>query len=207
MVREAFPNGANRGLTVLDFGCGGGNAIDFLSAALPGCRYHGVDIKSSPEVQQRVRSDGNFRTYDGRNLPYEDASFDLVYSQQVFEHVRYPDVVMQEIFRVLRPGGYFVGSMSNLEPYHSFSIFNYTPYGVFCLLEGNGFELLTMRPGPEGLSLIVRQMTMRHIGWFQLAYPAIAILAKLRGWDAVRRNYLKLRFSGHICFVAQKGTR
>ena len=93
--------------------------------------------------------------------------------------------------------------MSNLEPYHSFSIFNYTPYGVFRLLEDNGFDLMRLRPGPEGISLIVRQLTLRRIRNLRLVYPAISLAALIRGWDVRRQNYLKLRFSGHICFIAR----
>lgn len=203
MVAEAFSDGRARDVDLLDFGCGAGDAMDFLAAELPGSRYHGVDIEGSPEVSARTRTDSAFRSYDGTTLPYDDRSFDLVYSRQVFEHVRRPDTVTREILRVLRPGGLFVGSMSNLEPYHSFSIFNYTPYGVYRLIHDNGLELVRLRPGPEGVSLIVRQLTMRRIGRFPLVYPAVWLGAWLRRWDVPLQNYLKLRFSGHICFIAR----
>lgn len=200
MVRETCDAGIR---SILDFGCGGGDAIDFFRDALPGASYCGVDIEVSPEVRARTRRDVEFDTYAGETLPYPDRSFDLVYSRQVFEHVRHPDRATQEIRRVLRPGGLFVGSLSNLEPYHSFSIFNYTPYGAYRLLADNGFDVLALRPGPEGTNLIVRQLTMRRIGWFGVIYPAIRLAAIARGWDARRQNYLKLRFSGHICFAAR----
>lgn len=203
MLDERFA-GAPEGLRALDFGCGGGSGCDVLRARLPGLRYSGVDIESSPEVDARTRDDAEFRSFDGVNLPWEDASFDLVYSRQVFEHVRHPDAAVQDIARVLKPGGAFLGSLSNLEPYHSFSIFNYTPYGVFRVLEDNGFRLDAMRPGPEGLSLIMRQLTVRRIQRFPLVYAAVEAAGRLKGWDARRRNYLKLRFSGHICFAATR---
>ncbi len=203
MILEAYREAPDRTLDLLDFGCGAGDAIDFFADALPGARYHGVDIEGSPEVSSRTRADADFRSYDGRTLPYDDRSFDLVYTRQVFEHVRHPDVVSREILRVLRPGGLFVGSMSNLEPYHSYSIFNFTPYGVFRLLDDNGFELMRLRPGPEGISLIIRQLTLRRIGNFRLVYPAISLAALIKGWDVRRQNYLKMRFSGHICFIAR----
>ena len=44
---------------------------------------------------------------DGRNLPFPDASFDYVYSHGVLHHSDEPQQVVQEIFRVLRPGGRF----------------------------------------------------------------------------------------------------
>ena len=191
-------------LRVLDLGCGDGRAIDILKRMSPTARYSGVDIESSPEVASRRRTDGDFYTYDGTTLPFEDASFDVVFSQQVFEHVRHPDRVVREIERVLAPGGRFVGSVSYLEPYHSYSIFNFTPYGVFRVVEDNGLHLREMRPGVEGLSLIARQVTMRRIARFPVAYPMIDAAGRVKGWDARRRNYLKLRLAGHICFDAEK---
>ncbi|MGG7564906.1 class I SAM-dependent methyltransferase [Rhodovulum sp. DZ06] len=203
MLDERFPD-PPAGLRALDFGCGGGSGYDVLRARLPGLRYSGVDIESSPEVDARTRDDAEFRSFDGVNLPWEDGAFDLVYSRQVFEHVRHPDAAVQDIARVLKPGGVFLGSLSNLEPYHSFSIFNYTPYGVFRVLEDNGFRLDAMRPGPEGLSLMMRQLTVRRIRRFPLVYTAVEAAGRIKGWDARRRNYLKLRFSGHICFAATR---
>lgn len=188
----------------LDFGCGDGRGLDLAKALRPGISYHGVDIEGSPEVESRTRQDGDFRSYNGVDLPYGDESFDVVYSRQVFEHVRHPDLVVREIKRVLRPGGTFVGSLSNLEPYHSYSIFNYTPYGLYRLIDDNGLTLRVMRPGIEGTSLMIRQLSQRRLSRVQLVYPAVALGGKIAGWDAQRRNYLKLRFSGHICFIADR---
>ncbi|MBL4557007.1 MAG: class I SAM-dependent methyltransferase [Rhodobacteraceae bacterium] len=137
-------------------------------------------------------------------MPFPDDGFDIVYSRQVFEHVRHPDAAVADIFRVLRPGGLFAGSMSNLEPYHSYSIFNYTPYGVYRLLSDNGFRLIRMRPGPEGFGLTIRQITLRRIGRARLVYPMVAAAEALGRIDTRQANFLKLRFSGHICFAALK---
>ena len=45
---------------------------------------------------------------DIQNLSYEDNSFDLVITQDVFEHVRNPEIAWREVYRVLKPGGYHV---------------------------------------------------------------------------------------------------
>lgn len=189
---------------LLDLGCGDGRALDVLPAIAPGLDYTGVDIETSPEVDSRTRSDARFVTYDGVALPFADTSFDTVYSSQVFEHIRHPDKVAAEVLRVLKPGGCFVGSLSYLEPYHSFSIFNFTPWGVHCLLVDNGFELLEIRPGAEGLGMIMRQITNRRLSGLKLAYPMIDMAARVKGWTAKERNYLKLRLAGHIVFAARK---
>jgi len=45
---------------------------------------------------------------DLASLPYEDASFDLVFSKYVFEHLERPVAVMRELRRVLKPGGHLL---------------------------------------------------------------------------------------------------
>lgn len=189
---------------VLDLGCGDGRGVDVIRACLPDVRYDGVDIAQSPEVSSRSRDDAAFHSYDGVNLPFEDNSFDIVYSRQVFEHVRHPDRLAAQVWRVLKPGGIFVGSLAYLEPYHSYSIFNFTPYGVFRLGEDNQFRVRELRPGVEGLSLIVRQISARRIAGLSVTYPLIDLLARWRSLGFRERNYLKLRFAGHICFAMER---
>lgn len=51
------------------------------------------------------------KTYHGRELPFEDCCFDVVWSNSCLEHVRHPKLTILEIYRVLRPGGTFVSSI------------------------------------------------------------------------------------------------
>ena len=60
----------------------------------PEVSWVGADIDESPEVAARTRTDAEFVTFDGRPLPFEDASFELVYCKQVLEHVEHPRELM-----------------------------------------------------------------------------------------------------------------
>ena len=79
---------------VLDVGCGTGVSLDLFRDLAPLPRWMGIDIEGSPEVRARTRADGDFRTFNGTDLPLGNASVDLVYSRQVFEHVRYPELLL-----------------------------------------------------------------------------------------------------------------
>jgi SAM-dependent methyltransferase len=65
----------------------------------------------------------------GESLPFPDASFDLVFSIAVLEHVRDPDRVMTEALRVCRPGGYVVMNVPNYDCFYEghYNIF-WLPY-------------------------------------------------------------------------------
>ena len=97
-----------RGKKVLEIGCGLGT--DGAQFALAGADYTGIDLTDAAVDLARRRFDlfnlpGAFRTADAENLDFPDESFDVVYSHGVLHHT--PDTVraVQEVHRVLRPGG------------------------------------------------------------------------------------------------------
>lgn len=101
--------GADAGLRVLDFGCGSGEVVALLrgrgvEASGADVFYGGADWED--ERLQRLLREGAIRHIDedGR-LPFEDRSFDLVISDQVFEHIEQLERAVAEIDRVLAPGG------------------------------------------------------------------------------------------------------
>jgi SAM-dependent methyltransferase len=194
--------------SVIDLGCGTGDSVVQFRNVNPDVRWVGVDIEASPEVALRRRTDAEFVTFDGVKLPFEDASFDAVYCKQVLEHVRSPGPLLAEVARVVRPGGAFAGSTSQLEPFHSYSTWNYTPYGLKLLLEEAGLTLEEVRPGIDSLALIVnRGVGMRRVTrrWWSVESPLNRVadaFGRLRGLDPVHVNAVKLLLCGQYSFFA-----
>ncbi len=112
-VANPFVLGAlEPGERVLDVGCGAGT--DSLVAAQmvgPDGRVAGVDM--TPQMLEKARSSARelgvdnveFLDAEAENLPFEDASFDVVISNGVIDLVPDKDAVFSEIHRVLAPGG------------------------------------------------------------------------------------------------------
>lgn len=195
---------------VLDLGCGEGSSVDLFRSLDADVQWYGLDIEGSPEVMQRKRTDADFTSFDGVRIPFFDNFFDLVYSNQVFEHVREPRILMQETCRVLRRGGLFIGSVSYLEPYHSFSTFNYTPYGFHLLAEAAGLRLLEVRPGIDALTLIVRS-ACPYKSFFSRFWrresplnQIISLIGRFKKAKHDTINLAKLKFCGQFSFKAQK---
>jgi SAM-dependent methyltransferase len=199
-----------RGRRVMDLGCGAGDSVDLFRSVDPEVAWVGVDIADSPEVAGRRRADADFVTFDGRRLPFDDAGFELVYCKQVLEHVEHPRELVGEVARVLRPGGWFAGSTSQLEAFHSLSTFNWTPYGFTRVAEDAGLEVVELRPVIDGLTLVVWRAvglpSFFHRWWARESppYRAIELAARVARLDARTRNQIKLVLSGQFAFLARR---
>ena len=89
-----------RGATrVLEFGCGDAGGIEW--GRKNGIEVLGTDLREATD-------DERFKKCTETSLPFEDASFDAIVSNMVFEHVMHPPEVLAELQRVLRPGGVMI---------------------------------------------------------------------------------------------------
>jgi len=95
---------------VLDVGCGGGELLSFL----PIRNKYGVDINLT-SVKWARRRGINARVVDveTQKLPYRDNYFDLVLCTELLEHLFNPFLLLSEIKRVLKKGGYVYATVPN----------------------------------------------------------------------------------------------
>ncbi len=139
------------GKRVLEIGCGLGT--DGAQFARGGADYTGVDLtEAAIQLAQenfRLRGlSGDFKQANAENLPFEAASFDHVYSFGVIHHSVSPPAIIDEIYRVLRPGGTVTVML-----YNRTSI-NY--YLQIMLFRKVGRELLRPAWSPWLLSTLLR---------------------------------------------------
>ncbi|MFH0946086.1 MAG: class I SAM-dependent methyltransferase, partial [Planctomycetota bacterium] len=122
LLREKLAR--NGTASLLEIGCGEGRVLLDLRRILPDVRLHGLNKKpwegmEGPESLRAIALEHglfteeeydaaeapDIRFGDARSLPYEDGSMDLVVSQVALHYVARKDEMLEEVWRVLKPGG------------------------------------------------------------------------------------------------------
>jgi ubiquinone/menaquinone biosynthesis C-methylase UbiE len=109
----------NGSAKLLDLGCDDGEFTIETSKIIGTKIVYGLDVVEEKlcKAQQRgikiIQSDLN------KELPIKDNFFDVIISNQVIEHLIDVDLFVEEIYRILKPGGYAVISTENLASWHN----------------------------------------------------------------------------------------
>lgn len=127
---------------LIDVGCGEMPYKNLINDSCKIDEYIGVDIEN-PVYQNEVKPDV---FWDGKTIPIVNDTFDSAILIEVLEHVPYPEIVLNEIHRVLKKGGHLVITVPFLWNLHDVpnDEYRYTPYALKRILENCNFEIIEM---------------------------------------------------------------
>jgi len=179
---------------ILDIGCGRGEFLrGFIKCGLNG---FGVDQSSNaksfcPEVEILQSDLGN------EQLPYRDNSFDVVFSKSVLEHFYYPEKLVMEIYRVMKPKGLVITMVPDWESVYITFYEDYThrtPFTINSLKDIfliNGFEDVKVEK--------FRQLPfLWSLPWLQPLCWLVALIAP----RSLRPYYKLVKFSQEIMLLS-----
>jgi SAM-dependent methyltransferase len=150
---------------ILDIGC----SPPFVLAVLKSLGYAATGVDVQPQVFANSQAELGFTAVgcnvEQQALPFPDQSFDAVLLCEVFEHLRLNPVrTMQEIRRVVRPGGFLYLTTPNSYSLGGISNFVLKRSGYFCTTRDLYDELDQINI--EGFSGHVREYTHREVEGF-----------------------------------------
>lgn len=108
---SALPNLKNK--KVLSLGCGSGEDSQYLKN-LSAAESVGIDISNGMiKIASNSYPKCVFKTMDMEDLSFDNESFDFIYSSLAIHYIEYWDKVLSEVYRVLKPSGYFLFSCNH----------------------------------------------------------------------------------------------
>jgi len=197
---------------LLNLGCSTGIIDEYLAPHVGAVT--GVDIDEpaiATAISNRRASNVEFRLDDAMNLSFADQSFDVVICSQVYEHVPDSKRMIEEIDRVLRPGGVCYFAATNrwalIERHYKLPLLSWLPKGLadrYLRLLGRGDAYYERHLGYASLRKMVFGFRVEDYTEKILANPKKYAAAYMFGSSvqrAVARTLLKVMpgiFPGYI---------
>lgn len=124
---------------LLDIGCGKMPYKNYILENSKVNHYVGLDIENALEYDATIKAD---YMWDGKKMPFEDNSFECAFGTEVLEHCPEPEVVLKEVYRVLKPDGVFYFTVPFLWNLHEVphDEYRYTPFSLERHLCNSGFK-------------------------------------------------------------------
>ncbi|XMO86580.1 class I SAM-dependent methyltransferase [Algibacter sp. AS12] len=129
---------------LLDIGCGKMPYKEYILGHSEVTEYVGLDIEQALVYDIKVKPDF---TWDGIKMPFKNNSFSCAFGTEVLEHCPEPEVVLKEVYRILKPGGTFFFTVPFLWNLHEVphDEYRYTPFSLKRHLENSGFQKIEIK--------------------------------------------------------------
>jgi len=124
---------------LLDIGCGKMPYKEYILEHSGVKTYIGLDIENALVYDKQIKPDF---TWDGIKMPFDDSSFTCALATEVLEHCTEPEVVLKEVYRILKPNGIFFFTVPFLWNLHEVphDEYRYTPFSLKRHLLNAGFN-------------------------------------------------------------------
>lgn len=191
--------GIQPGQKLLDIGCGRGEFLrGFINC---GVRGFGVD-RSSAAQRYCPQADLRVADLESSPLPFDDNTFDVVYSKSVIEHFYYPEKLIKEIYRVIKPGGLVItlcpdwefnyriyfedythrtpfmqSSLRDIQVIHGFEEIKVERFRQLPLLWGNGRVLM---PFAELTRILVPGFLSKYSKWVRFSKEIMLLSSSVK---------------------------
>lgn len=177
----------------MDFGCGIGGSVPYFQRYLPNTHLTCIDVsqKSIDIAQSRFPGAATYQLFDGGMLPFEDNTFDIVFSACVFHHIPATEHIrlLSEIRRVLTQDGIlFVFEHNPLNPF-TVRVVNRCPFDENAVLISS--QQLTRR-------FTIAQFNSIRCS-YQLFFPGF-----LKAWRRLETSLAWCPLGAQYCLSARK---
>lgn len=194
---------------LLDIGCGNKPFQQILDPLVE--EYIGCDIVQSSENKVDILCDAT-------DIPLPDASFDTVVSTQLIEHIADYQLMINEAYRILKPGVFFIISGPMFWPLHEepHDYFRFTKYGFHHVLTNAGFTIAEERANGGKWALAGQAFimalypeinTLKSFKWkfFRVIYKLMGgIKTANQFFSALDKKYTDKTNTMNYVFVAKK---
>ncbi|WOD43982.1 class I SAM-dependent methyltransferase [Hwangdonia lutea] len=200
IIRKAILSALNSSLSnfkgnLLDIGCGKMPYKKYILENSKVKNYVGLDIENALTYDMAIKPD---ITWNGTRMPFENDSFNCAFGTEVLEHCPEPEIVLKEVFRILKPEGIFFFTVPFLWNLHEVpnDEYRYTPFSLERHLKNSGFSNIEIKATggwhasmAQMLGLWVRRsaMSSRKRKVFSIILkPVMKYLIKKDNLEAVR---------------------
>lgn len=139
--------------TLLDVGCG---EMPYRGCLSPDLNYTGIDVPQAEAFA--MRGSDKVVPFDGISIPFADASFDAVLCTEVLEHAAAPSALIDEMARVLKPGGTLLATVpfSARVHYAPYDFHRFTKYALAEMFAS--FEAVSIEERGNDLAVIANKL-------------------------------------------------